>query len=107
VRYFNKSLHVHGSDLAIGDRFASEVILDSDNFGRETWSKAGRDYHQQGTQSLAVATSNQRHTGQEHVGEFRRIFFPGDDTTLFDLADDQGTASLFNWRFGAWEDQDL
>src|SRR5712692_7249670 len=54
-RYLDKFFQRDRSYLAIGHRFAAEVVGDPDHARRETGNHPRRDHHQQGAQSLAVA----------------------------------------------------
>ena len=90
-RYFDKFFQLDRSYLAVGDRLAAEVVGDSGHPRRKTGHHPGRDHHQQGAQSLAVATRYSRDPGEQHVGVAVVMLFLGDYAASFDAANDQRT----------------
>src|SRR5882757_1671514 len=90
-RYLNKFFQRDCSDLAVGHRLTAEVVGDPDHTRRKTGYHPRRNHHQQGAQSLAIATRYPRHTGEQHVGYLASILFFGNDAVFFDAADDKRT----------------
>src|SRR6202158_3738655 len=90
-RDVNKFFQIDSSDLAVGDRFAAEVVLDPDHLRRKTGDHPGRDHHQKRAHPLAVAARYPRHSGEQHVGGPVGILFLGDYAASLDAADDQRT----------------
>ena len=90
-RYFDKFFQLDGSYLAVGDRLAAEVVGDPDHARRKTGNHPGRDHHQQGAQSLAVATRYSRDPGEQHVGVAVVMLFLGNNAASFDAANDERT----------------
>lgn len=85
-RDFDEGRQTDGSNLAVGDRLAAEVVSDPGNRGRNTRNHARRDHNHQRAIALAIAASDAGGSGEQDVSSFGRVLLVENDGVLFNPA---------------------